>query len=72
MQARLFDPIGMPTSAVTDNPASLSDNYAVSYGYHLLDGILPRYQLPFELVRAGAPSGAVSTTLRDMARYLLT
>ena len=72
MKARLFDPIGMPTSAVTDNPARLSDNYAVSYGYHLPDGILPRYQLPFRLIRAVAPAGGVSTTLNEMARYLIT
>ena len=72
MKARLFDPIGMPTSAVTDHPARLSDNYAVSYGYHLPDGILPRYQLPFELLRAVAPAGGVSTTLHEMARYLIT
>jgi CubicO group peptidase (beta-lactamase class C family) len=72
MKAHLFDPIGMPTTAVTDHPDRLSDNYAVSYGYHLPDGVIPRYELPFLPLRAGAPSGAVGTTLHDMARYVIT
>jgi CubicO group peptidase (beta-lactamase class C family) len=72
MKARLFDPIDMPTTAVTDDPTRLSHNYGVSYGYHLPDGVIPRYQLPFEPIRAEAPAGAVSTTLNEMARYVLT
>ena len=72
MKAQLFDPIGLPTTAVTDHPASLSDNHTVSDGYHLHDGVIPRYQMPFSSIRAGAPSGAVSTTLHDMARYAMT
>ena len=72
MKASLFEPMGMRTTAIADDPSIVSSNHAVSYGYHLPDGIASRYLLPFEPIRAAAPAGSVCTTLSDMARYLLT
>ena len=72
MKASLFEPMGMRTTAISDDPSTVSSNYAVSYGYHLPDGIASRYLLPFAQIRAAAPAGSVCTTLNDMARYLLT
>lgn len=72
MKTRLFEPMGMRSTAISDDPSSVSSNHAVSYGYHLPDGIASRYPLPFEPIRAAAPAGSVCTTLSDMARYLLT
>ena len=71
MKTRIFDPIGMPTTAVTDNPQALSDNFAVSYRYSLPDDA-PRHALAFQPIRAVAPAGAVASTLNDMERYLIT
>jgi CubicO group peptidase (beta-lactamase class C family) len=72
MKTHLFDPVGMPTTAVTDHPQTLSDNFAVSYRYNLPDAVAPRHALAFQPIRAAAPAGAVASTLNDMERYLIT
>jgi CubicO group peptidase (beta-lactamase class C family) len=72
LKTRIFDRIGMPTSAATDWPQYLSNNFAVSYTYDLVDGVAPRRPLAFQPIRAIAPAGSVATTLSDMSRYVIT
>jgi CubicO group peptidase (beta-lactamase class C family) len=72
MQSELFDPIGMPTSAITDDPSNLSNNVSRSYGYDLRLSQLPSYRVPYQPVRMVSPAGATATTINEMARYLIT
>ncbi len=72
MKARIFDPIGMPASAVTDEPQTLSRNLATPYVYDLTEDAIPRHPGTFGPVRALAPAASVATTMNDMSRYLIT
>lgn len=72
MQDRIFTPISMPSTVITDDHRLLSDNYAQSYGYSLLDGtVQPSFNIdaPDSMV---VPAGGVWTNIEDMARYLIT
>lgn len=72
LKERIFDPIEMPTSAVTDKPETLSHNVATPYGYDLTEDVLPRHPDTYTPVRAVAPAGAVASTMNDMGRYVIT
>jgi hypothetical protein len=62
----------MPTSAVTDEPQTLSRNVATHYAYHLTTDVIPRHPGSFSPIRAIAPAGAIATTMNDMSRYPIT
>jgi beta-lactamase class C len=72
MQEHVFDPIGMATTAITDDPSTLSDNFSVSYGFFPLDGVDGIRAMPFSAINSLAPVGSTSSTARDMALYLIT
>jgi CubicO group peptidase (beta-lactamase class C family) len=72
MKRELFDPMGMPTSAVTDDPRTVSSNVSRSYGYDLRFGIKPNQVLPYLSIRMVSPAGAGAMTLNDISRYLIT
>lgn len=72
MQARLFEPLGMTSTLITDDLGELSANYADSYSFTLIGGIAepdPVLPAPIHVV---APAGAVWSTVDDMARYVIT
>ncbi len=71
MKQRVFDPIGLKNTAVCDDPAKVSSNYAVSYGYYLPKGTLQLIEMPDAQVQAGAPAFGICSTLTDMANYLI-
>ncbi len=71
IKQRVFDPIGLEHTAVCDNPAKVSSNYAVSYGYFLPKGTLQLREMPSAQVRAGAPALGICSTVNDMASYLI-
>jgi hypothetical protein len=62
----------MPTSAVTDEPQTLSRNVATPYAYHLATDVIPRHPGSFSPIRAIAPAGAIATTMNDMSRDPIT
>ena len=73
MKRELFDPIGMPTTAITDDPTGQSDDVSRSYGYDLRLGEKPdEVVIPYQPVRMVSPAGATATTVNEMARYLIT
>jgi CubicO group peptidase (beta-lactamase class C family) len=59
LQMRIFDPIGMTSAAVTDEPATLTDNYALPYETTLMGELRP---IANQRVGAIAPAGAWSST----------
>jgi CubicO group peptidase (beta-lactamase class C family) len=69
MQARIFGPIGMTSAAITDEPATVSDNYALPYETSLEGELRP---IANQRIGAIAPAGGVTTNVLDMARYLAT
>jgi CubicO group peptidase (beta-lactamase class C family) len=69
MQTRIFDPIGMTSAAITDEPATESDNYALPYETSLTGELRP---IANQRIGAIAPAGGVTTNVLDMARYLAT
>lgn len=69
MQTRIFDPIGMTSAVVTDEPATLSDNYALPYETNLLGELRP---IANQRVGPIAPAGGVAINVLDMARYVAT
>ncbi|MBN2304916.1 MAG: beta-lactamase family protein [Anaerolineae bacterium] len=72
IQTRLFDPVAMPSTLITDDRDQLGDNYAESYSFTLLDSITrPVLALPAP-IHVVAPAGAVWSTVDDMARYVIT
>jgi CubicO group peptidase (beta-lactamase class C family) len=71
IKQRVFDPIGLQHTAVCDDPAKVSSNYAVSYGYYLPKGTLQLLEMPDAQVHAGAPAFGICSTLTDMANYLI-
>jgi beta-lactamase class C len=72
MQARVFDPIGMESAVIADDPASVSDDYAVSYSFSLAGGPEALEKVPYAAINADAPAGGVIASVTDMARYLIT
>jgi CubicO group peptidase (beta-lactamase class C family) len=71
IKQRLLDPIGLKHTAVCDDPAKVSSNYAVSYGYFLPKGALQLREMAKAQVHAGAPAFGICSTLNDMASYLI-
>ena len=72
MKRELFDPIGMPKTAITNDPTTLGDNVARSYGYDIRYGERPNWVQPYLAVRMVGPASGAATTLNEMARYLIT
>jgi CubicO group peptidase (beta-lactamase class C family) len=72
MQTRLFDPVGMTSTLITDDVNQLTDNASRSYSFNLINGVsVPDPVLPAP-IHVVAPAGAVWTTLDDMSRYVIT
>jgi len=71
IKKRVFDPIGLKHTAVCDDPAKVSSNSAVSYGYYLPKGTLQLVAMPPAQVHAGAPAFGICSTLTDMANYMI-
>jgi CubicO group peptidase (beta-lactamase class C family) len=71
IKQRVFDPIGLQHTAVCDDPAKVSSNYAVSYGYYLPKGTLQLLEISDAQVHAGAPAFGICSTLTDMANFLI-
>ncbi|MEV0200862.1 serine hydrolase domain-containing protein [Nonomuraea sp. NPDC050691] len=65
MRERVFGPLGMRSSAVSDRAVRPADGYNSVYGLWL-----PRPELPAFL--DGSGSGGVITTAADMGRWLIT
>ncbi len=72
MQARVFEPIGMESAVIADDPSVLSDDYAVSYSFSLAGGPEALEKAPYAALYADAPAGGVIASVTDMARYLIT
>jgi CubicO group peptidase (beta-lactamase class C family) len=72
MQAHVFDPIGMESAVIADDPTGLSDDYAVSYGISLAGGPEALEKVPYAALNADAPAGGVIASVTDMARFLIT
>ncbi len=72
LQERVFEPIGMPSAVITDDPRDLGDNFALPYEIPLIGDIDTPAQMSIPPLGIVAPSGGVWTTLEDMARYLMT
>jgi CubicO group peptidase (beta-lactamase class C family) len=66
---RIFEPIGMTTAAIADDPRPLGDDYAIGYTRDLFGRLSP---VPFVSVAGAAPAGAAIASATDMARYLIT
>ncbi len=71
IKQRVFAPLGLKNTAVCDDPAKVSSNSAVSYGYNLPKGTLQLAAMPDAQARAGAPALGICSTLKDMANYLI-
>lgn len=72
MQARVFNPIGMDSTVIADDPASVSNNYATSYSFSVAGGPRALEEVPVGAIGPAAPVGGVITNVTDMARYLIT
>jgi CubicO group peptidase (beta-lactamase class C family) len=72
MQERVFDPLGMDTAVLSDDPASVSDDYAASYSFSLAGGTEATELVPYATINTVAPAGAVVTNVMDMARFVIT
>jgi CubicO group peptidase (beta-lactamase class C family) len=69
---QLFDPIGMPTTEVTDHPETLSNNVATPYKYDLTQNVYPLHPNTYTPIRAVTPAGGIASTMNDMTRYVIT
>ena len=69
---RIFDPIGMPTTEVTDHPGTLSNDVATPYKYDLTQDVYPLHPNTYTPIRAVTPAGGIASTMNDMTRYLIT
>ncbi|MBI5961299.1 MAG: beta-lactamase family protein, partial [Chloroflexi bacterium] len=72
IQSRLFDPLGMSSTIITDDRSQLSDNYSESYGFTLIDSITNADLVLPAPINVVAPAGAVWSSLEDMSRYVIT
>jgi CubicO group peptidase (beta-lactamase class C family) len=72
LKERIFDPIGMPTTADTDDPRTLSNNVATPYQYDLTQDVYPLHPNTYTPIRAVTPAGGIASTMNDMSRYLIT
>lgn len=72
MHERVFDPIGMDTAVLSDDPASVSDDYAASYTFSLAKGPEANELVPYAAINTVGPAGSVVTNVMDMARFVIT
>jgi CubicO group peptidase (beta-lactamase class C family) len=72
MHERIFDPIGMDTFTISDNPTTISDNASLSYTLNLILGIDVPYLSEFMHINALAPAGGGVGSVIDMAKYIIT
>jgi beta-lactamase class C len=72
MQERVFDPIGMSTATFSDDPSSVSDDYAASYTFSLAKGPDANELVPYATINTVGPAGGVVTNVTDMARFVIT
>jgi CubicO group peptidase (beta-lactamase class C family) len=72
MKSRIFDPIDMPTTEVTDKPETLSNNIATPYKYDLTQDVYPLHPNTYSPIRAITPAGGIASTMNDMTRYVIT
>lgn len=72
MTERIFAPLGMDHSIITDDLALLGNNYATSYEMQLIDDPLTPYEVQPAPIGVIAPAGAAWSTLEDMSRYVIT
>jgi CubicO group peptidase (beta-lactamase class C family) len=72
MQERVFDPTGMDTAVLSDDPASVSDDYAASYTFSLAKGPEANELVPYAAINTVGPAGSVITNVLDMARFVIT
>jgi CubicO group peptidase (beta-lactamase class C family) len=72
MQERIFDPIGMDTAVLSDDPPSVSDDYALSYTFSLAHGPEANELVSYAAVNMVGPAGSVVTNVMDMARFVIT
>jgi beta-lactamase class C len=72
MEQRIFQSIGMQPAAVTDDPSSVSSDFAESYGLAYAPSLSFNSKLDFFPIGSMAPAGAVVTHVIGMARYAIT
>jgi CubicO group peptidase (beta-lactamase class C family) len=73
MQERILDPIGMTSSVFAFEEAQAGDNYVTPHGMNLAGEYVPiPYSLELYPHPSIAPSGALSSNVLDMGRYLIT
>jgi CubicO group peptidase (beta-lactamase class C family) len=71
MQERIYGPIGMK-AAITGEPSSVSNNYAVGHETTVLGGTEALFAMQNQPLAAVAPAGDTATDVMSMARYLIT
>jgi CubicO group peptidase (beta-lactamase class C family) len=67
MQERVYQPVGMATARIADDPRPFSDDYATGYGPDFVEGITVE---PWAPEASFAPAGGTLASLTDMAAYL--
>lgn len=72
VQERVFDPIGMASSIITDDTGQLGDNFAQPHSIPLIDETLTLARTINPPIAVVAPAGGVWSTVGDMGRYLIT
>ncbi|PJF31091.1 MAG: hypothetical protein CUN52_03200 [Phototrophicales bacterium] len=72
MQERVFDPIGMTTFAISDDPDTFGDNVSATYTLNLILGVDVPYPIPYMPINTMAPAGGGVGSVLDMAKYLIT
>ncbi|MCB9452213.1 MAG: beta-lactamase family protein [Anaerolineaceae bacterium] len=72
LQERLFAPVGMTSTLVTDDTSQLGDNFAYPYDIPLTDDTLTPVRTINPAIGVVAPSGGIWSTVEDMGRYLIT
>ena len=73
MQERILDPIGMTSSTFSFEEAHAGDNYVTPHSRDLAGEYVPiHFRLELYPYSPIAPSGALSSNVLDMGRYLIT
>jgi len=72
MQERIFDPIGMSSTIITDDTSALGDNVASSYELTLKGGVENPSLAAAVPIHIIAPAGGVWASAEDMAKYVIT